>query len=310
MRQPSFCSILRPAPRALLRAAVRRAALIPLMVALAGCGAGGVLSSGGGSGSLIETGDIAPGARTIDPSYTVAAESRSAPPTSEEADFLQRAAELAMSEGQHYGAIAHLSRLSAKRPDDKRVAYDLARHLRYVGALSDAERVLNDARARHPDDALLQLELAKVKVAGGFADESLMLLSELRAEHSEDPAVLQAIGVAHDRLGRHSEAQAAYASAMRFGRPSAALLNNDGLSRLLSGDLAGAIDSLRRASTAPGANAQVRQNLALALVLNGDEAEAERVAEGSLPRAMAEATLASYRRIAVSQDAWSVAQGG
>ncbi|MEL6979793.1 MAG: tetratricopeptide repeat protein, partial [Pseudomonadota bacterium] len=263
---------------------------------------------GGGAGSLIETGDTAPGARTIDPSYAVAPETRRAPPSSEEATLLQRAAELAMAEGQHYGAVAHLSRLSKQRPDDKRVAYDLARHLRYIGALSDAERVLNDARARHPEDPLLQLELAKAKIAGGFAEEALILLSALRTRISDDPAILQAVGVANDRLGRHAAAQEAYADAIALGRPSAPLLNNDGLSRLLSGDIDGAVRSLRRASTAPGASAQVRQNLALALVLRGDDEEARRVAKGSLPEDLAKQMLEKYRSIAVAQDAWSLAQ--
>ena len=79
---------------------------------------------------------------------------------------------------------------------------------------------------------------------------------------------------------------------------------------MMSGDLDGAVDRLRRASTAPGATVQVRQNLVLALSLKGDEAEAERVAKGALPKAVAKQALEYYRTIAGAQDAWSVAAGG
>lgn len=270
----------------------------------------GCASSGGGE--RITTGEI-PGSRSIDPAYAVAAEDRVSQARPQDdaaynaAAFAQRAAEIAMKEGQHHGAAAHLSRLAEARPDDKAVAYNLARHLRYIGALSQAEQALNDVRAIHPRDQLLRLELAKVKIAGGFPAEAVDLLEPLRDELPDDPAVLQALGVAYDRQERHREAQALYAAAMRGGRPSAALLNNDGLSRMMSGDLTGAIDRLRRASTAPGATAQVRKNLALALTLNGEDAEARRVAEAAGPDT-AEPALAYFGSIAGSQDAWSVAK--
>lgn len=304
MSQPSFPS----RPRSARPGGTRLKLLTSLLLGstlLGGC-SGGLTAT-----APIETGEIPRSERTIDPSYAVAAEERARPAEPPEAAEITRAAaKLAMKENSAYGAIAHLSKLAEQDPGDKRVAYDLARNLRYVGALSDAERTLNNARAIHPDDPLLRLELAKVKIAGGFAEEALTLLVPLAEERRDDPGVLQALGLAHDRLGAHDQAQAAYAQAMEHGRPSAALLNNDGLSRLMSGDVDGAVRRLREASTAPGANAQVRENLALALILKGEEEEAKRVAEAALPKGVAEKSLAYFRTIPNAQDAWGAAQQG
>ena len=205
--------------------------------------------------------------------------------------------------------MAHLSKLADKYPQDRSVAYNLARHLRYLGKLPAAEKTLNDALATNPHDQLLRLEMAKLKIADGEARSAIAILEKLRAELPKDPAVLQALGVSYDRTKRHTDAQAVYAEAMQLGRPSAALLNNDGLSRMMSGDLDGAIQQLRRASSAPGSTPQVRQNLALALSLKGDSKEARRVAVESLPQDKAEKALSVYGDIAKSQDAWSLAKG-
>lgn len=308
MRQP-LCGIAvrnatpdrEPARRALRRSV----AAVALAAALAGCGA----STSSGPASIMDTAQLS--TRTIDPSYSVAAEDRAGPikDVTQTDEHLRMAAEIAIKEGKIHGAVAHLSKLAERHPGDKVVAYNLARHLRYIGSLPAAEKALNDGLAIHPKDQLLRLELAKVKIADGEAEEAVRILEPLREELPTDPAVLQALGVSYDRLKRHDDAQQVYAAAMELGRPSAALLNNDGLSRMMSGDLDGAIKQLRRASSAPGATAQVRQNLALALSLKGDEAEAKRVAQEALPREMADKALEQYRDIAKTQDAWSLAKG-
>lgn len=302
MSQPS--SPNRPA-RAFSRRLRLLAAAAAAPLLLGGCAGGGVFSD---AGSLIETADVPAQSRSIDPSYAVAATAGPREADPENLEVVRAAADAAIKNDAHFGAIAHLSKLAEHDPSDLDIAYQLSRRLRYVGALSDSERVLNDARAIHPDDPLLRLELAKTKIAGGFAQEALLLLKPLAEEEDEDPSVLQALGVAYDRTGQHQEAQAAYAEAMKHGRPSAALLNNDGLSRLISGDVEGAVARLREASTAPGANAQVRQNLALALVLKGDEAEARRVAGAAVPKDIAEKALAYFTAIPAAQDAWGAAR--
>ncbi len=251
-------------------------------------------------------------ADTIDPAYTVAPEERAQrqPSAGDFSKFSEQAAELAMRRGETGAAAAHLSKLYEERPGDRRIAYDYARHLRYLGATTLAEKVLNDGLAAHPQDRLLRLELGKLLIGAGRPSEAVGFLSELNAERPNDPAVLQALGVAHDRRGEHRDAQAYYVRAMGVGRPSAALLNNAGLSHLLSAEPEKAVALLRKAAVAPGANAQVRQNLALALTLAGDAAAAKRFAEEGAPPEIAQTTLDAARGIRALDHPWSRAVDG
>ncbi|MEO1330747.1 MAG: tetratricopeptide repeat protein [Pseudomonadota bacterium] len=291
-----------------------RAVALIACCALAGCDEGGM--SAFGSQTRPQTTTAA--TSTIDPAYTVAPEERApavtgAATSKSDPDydvFTERAAALAMREGKTEAALGHLSRLYDVRPQDKQVAYDYARHLRYLGAISRAEQVLNDALAVHPGDKLLRLEHGKLLLGAGRPSEAIAVLATLNQQLPDDPAVLQALAVAHDRRLEHAKAQALYARAMQSGRPSAALLNNAGLSHLLSGDLPKAVELLRRASTAPGANAQVRQNLALALTLSGQSEEARKFASEGAPPKVAREAIGVFKGIKSLDHPWSRVAGG
>lgn len=273
--------------------------------ALSGCMA---TSSGDGTQS-IETASIRSDGRTIDPSYTMPVEDIELSGADPMSEFTRQAANVAIADKKVYGAVVHLSKLYDADPRDKMIAYDYARHLRYIGALSEAERVLNDSRALHGEVPLLQLEMAKLQIARGRPEQALALLRPLREARPEDPSILQAEGVALDRAGRHPEAQEAYSAAMKSGRPSAALLNNAAMSHLLSGDPARAEELLREAQSAPGATSQIQQNLALTLTLQGRADEARMVAGEATPASVAEPALEYYQTIAAVSHAWSLAGG-
>lgn len=271
------------------------------LIALSACGA---TTGAAQKGSVSE--QVATARATIDPSYTLAPENDPAArrdAKSPVADYVRTAADVAMAEGNVFGAAVHLSKLYDETPRDRQVIYDLVRHMRYIGALTEAEQVLNDGLAIFPNDALLQLEKAKVFVAAGRADEAITLLEALRTTHPNDPAILQALGVALDRRGAHAQAQEVYAEAMALGRPSAALLSNAGMSYLMGGDPDQAETLLRDAAVAPGATVQVRQNLALVLALKGEMAEARRIATEAMPPDVAEEALEAYAAIAGVQSA-------
>ena len=268
---------------------------------LAGC-----VTTGAEKGTLAET-QVATSNVTIDPSYTLPPELTEGPvsPTPEaELRYVRSAAKIAMESGQVAGAAVHLSRLYDESPRDKRVIYDYARHLRYVNALNEAQLVLNDGLALYPDDPLLRLESAKTAIALANPDEALVTLKALRQTHPNDPSILQMVGVAHDRKGEHDVAMQAYEAAMAIGRPTAPLLNNAAMSRLMAGDLDRAEALLRDALAAPGASPQVRQNLALTLTLKGDEEAARQVSAQALPEPLAEKAVAAYSAIARAAHPW------
>lgn len=262
----------------------------------------------------LETNSI-PGGETIDPAFGGGANARlgAAPNEAAMAKYARTAAEIAIREGKLHGATAHLARVFKANPRDKRIAYELARHMRYLGGETEAEQVLSQAMRHHPNDPLLRLELGKVRIAAGKGRGALKVLEPLAKERPKDPAVLQALGVAYDRLGRHKEAQTAYETAISRTRPTAALLNNYALSQLLGRNLSGAIKTFRKAAVAPGATAQVRLNLAMALALGGKGREARRIARKVAPKGAAEEIVSYFEKLAAAgvepADAWGAAAG-
>ncbi|MCI4662147.1 MAG: hypothetical protein MRY63_10055 [Neomegalonema sp.] len=288
---------------------VGRGMLCASVLGLMGC-AGGDGQSRAAAGFL-PTQSPALETASIDPTYAISPE-RSAQATSDPqtARFTAEAAQIAMREGKVGGAAVHLSKLYDQNPRDKQITYDYARHLRYSGFLSVAKQVLGNGLAIHPQDPLLLLELAKVHIAAGEPSEALMRLQVISASRGKespgkDPSVLQTKGVALDRMGRHAEAQEAYHSAMTLDRPSASLLNNLGMSYLLSGDSEKAEEVLRQATVAHGAGPQVQQNLAMAMTLNGKEAEAESIARSATPAGLGQQALDYARGLIRRDHAWT-----
>lgn len=289
-----------------LRGVLKTTSLVSASLVVAGCMAHSP------NAALISTGAIdgsgAPSA-TIDPTYNLAPEVDDSPRANASVsdpmlEYFRRAAQVAMEDGQIFGAVGHLSQLYEQTPNDVDVIYNLARHLRYVDLLGQAETVLNNGLAIDPNHALLRLERAKVLIAGGEAEEAVTILEQLRREHPRDPSVLQSLGVALDRRGDHAEAQEIYHAAISVARPSAPLLNNLAMSLALGGDLIGAKDKLEQAMVAPGSGPQISQNLALVLSLKGDEAGARKLAERVAPREIAEAALDAYSNIAAPAHPW------
>lgn len=228
--------------------------------------------------------------------------------------FHRRAAEIAIEERKIFGAVAHLAKVRETAPNDLDIAYDLARHLRYVGALAEADSVINEALRRDSGSKRLRGELAKIRIAQGRSGEAVGILTKMAEEQPGSQKAWASLGVAHDRAGDHASAQKAYDKALSLAEPNAALLNNAGLSRLLAGDADGAVSMLRRASAGRGASAQVSQNLAMAMVFAGDRTGAKNLLEDVLPDEQAAKALAFYEQAAANptqlRDVWGAAAGG
>jgi Flp pilus assembly protein TadD len=95
-------------------------------------------------------------------------------------------------------------------------------------------------------------------------------------------------------MERHFDAQAAYAAALQIEPDRVSTLTNYGLSLALSGQLVKAEERLRYASTLPGADVRVRQNLALILGLQG-RFEDMREVDPHAPKRTVESNLDTLR---------------
>jgi Flp pilus assembly protein TadD len=77
------------------------------------------------------------------------------------------------------------------------------------------------------------------------------------------------------------------------------------MSYVLDGDLRTAETYMRSASGQPNADSRVRQNLALAVGLQGRFDEAEKIAAQELPPDQAQANVAYLRSMLSQQNAWN-----
>jgi Flp pilus assembly protein TadD len=77
------------------------------------------------------------------------------------------------------------------------------------------------------------------------------------------------------------------------------------MSYLLSEDFVQAEELLRRAVSMPTADSRVRQNLALAVGLQGRFDEAEQIARQELSPEQAEANIAFLRAMLAGPDSWA-----
>lgn len=223
--------------------------------------------------------------------------------------FLNTAAEISEQEQDYEAAAGNWSRLYATDTKNAKYAFKTAENLRFIGRYEDAERILRQSLRDHPGNADLTEELAKTLVASGRLREgaaSLIRLAETPGMPQKRVSRLRsAVGVAFDRAGKHEQAQASYALALRADPLNGIALSNLGLSYALTGDLDLAEKKLREALIAPNASIQVRQNLAMVLALKGDEKAAERLAKQDLPPSLARRTVEYYGNIGDQPDLWS-----
>ena len=101
---------------------------------------------------------------------------------------------------------------------------------------------------------------------------------------------------------RQATAVMNYESALRIAPDEPSVLSNLGLSYVLSRDLPKAEETLRRAQATGRADARVRQNLALAVGLQGRFAEAETIARADLPPDEAAANVAILKQMLARKD--------
>ena len=223
--------------------------------------------------------------------------------------FLTTAAKIAEQDQNYKAAAGNWGRLYGTDQKNAEYALKTSENLRYIGRYEDAERILRQALRENPQNTELTEELAKTLIASGRLREGAASLTSL----AEAPGMPQqrvsklrsAIGVAFDRAGKHEQAQASYALALRADPLNAIALSNLGLSYALSGDLDLAERKLREALIAPNASIQVRQNLAMVLALKGEAKAAERLAKQDLPPKMALRTVNYYSSIGDQADVWS-----
>jgi Flp pilus assembly protein TadD len=168
-------------------------------------------------------------------------------------------------------------------PNDLEAAQRFSEALRKGGRYDRAAQVADEASRRFPNDRALVLTLGLAQLAAGHPQDALRPLAMVCEADAQNWKARSALGAALDQLGRFEEARRAYDEALAISPNQPDVLTNKGVSFLLSRQPEQAEPLLRQASTLQGAPPQARQNLAIALALQGRFDEAEQLERADLP---------------------------
>jgi Flp pilus assembly protein TadD len=102
------------------------------------------------------------------------------------------------------------------------------------------------------------------------------------------------LGVAEDMLGDRAAAQAAYRAGLGLSPGNLQLMNNLGLSLVLSGDFSQGLPILEQTAKDPSATPRMRLNLALAYGLAGEPDKAAQISKADLDAAKVQQNLGYY----------------
>ena len=169
-----------------------------------------------------------------------------------------------------------------KNPKDVEAALRYGQALRGTGQRAQAAAVLEQATISSPGNQMLLASYGRALVDNGNYQQGYDVLSRAHTPDNPDWHILSIQGTALDRLGKHEEARQYYNNALKIKPEEPSVLSNLGMSYLLSKQLANAEEALRRAYDGDRSNARIRQNLALAVGLQGRTSEAENIVSAGL----------------------------
>jgi Flp pilus assembly protein TadD len=159
----------------------------------------------------------------------------------------------------------------------------------HATAIDLAERAV----ARTPDDPALRSLLGNTYFLGGRFASAEAAYKDALAIHSNQPQTVLKLALSQIAQGKHSEA-------LLFLEAGRNILDaaNFGLAVALAGRPAEAAAVLEAAARVPGADARIRQNLALAHALTGDWAKARLIAAQDVPAGELDVRLQQWMQLA------------
>jgi Flp pilus assembly protein TadD len=185
----------------------------------------------------------------------------------------------------------------AKDPRNLDNVLSYAKNLKAMGQKSQALAILQNASLYHANDKRLASEYGRVALDLDQVSLAKQLLAVADDPVAPDWRVILARGTVLAKEGRYKEAVEFYERARALAPDHPSVLNNLALAYTMSGEPARAEGLLRTAAAAEGANAKVRQNLALVLGLQGKYDEATKVASTDLAQESARANADLLRKI-------------
>lgn len=202
------------------------------------------------------------------------------------------------------GAAETIGRAYEKNPKDRGIGMNYANVLRMNGRNDQALAVMQQVAINNPNDRSVLAAYGKAQAAAGQLEQALNTILRAQTPDRPDWRLKSAEGAILDQLGRAGDARQRYREALEINPNESSVLSNLGMSYLLARDLKTAETYLRNAASQPGADSSVRQNLALAVGLQGRFQEAETIARQELTAEQAEANVTYLRSMLTQQNSW------
>jgi Flp pilus assembly protein TadD len=162
----------------------------------------------------------------------------------------------------------------------------------------------------YPSDRDVLAAYGKALAAAGQLQQALDAVRRAQTPDRPDWKLLSTEASILDQMGQTAAARRLHAQALDLAPGDPNVLSNYGMSYVLTGELTDAERLLKKANTLPGADARVRQNLALVVGLQGRFDEAQKIASADLPPDQAAENIAYLKRMLAEQNTWQKLQSG
>ena len=193
------------------------------------------------------------------------------------------------------------SQATVAQPESAAALLARAGAMRSSGKSIEALALLAEAHDRFPDDAAIASAYGRLALLLGHDKLAAPLLAQAVAADPRDWRALSAQGVLESRGGRLPDGRRALVKANTISASEAVILNNLAISHLLEGNAVVATSFLRQGLASPNLRPDYRRrlsrNLALALALQGQFADADRIAGEAMPRDLAGADAGRLRQL-------------
>jgi len=166
-------------------------------------------------------------------------------------------------------AIAYWGEQYAKTPSDKTAALSYALNLKAAGQKKAALQVLQQASLYHGNDREIASEYGRLALEFGQVGLAQKLLAIAYDPANPDWRVISAQGTVLAKQGDYQGAIPYYERALQLAPDQPSVVNNLAMALVADGQAGKAEPLLRRAAAHPDADPKVRQNLALVLDLQG-----------------------------------------
>ena len=175
----------------------------------------------------------------------------------------------------------------SEKPTDLDAALNFAKNLKALGQKQQALGVLQQAAMFHATDRKLNSEYGRLALELDQISAADQLLTAADDPANPDWRVISARGTVLSKKGKYAEAIPLYERALQLSADQPSVMNNLALAYAMNGEAERAEGVLKRISSSGGANAKVRQNLALVLGLQGKYDEATQVGSEVAPSSTA-----------------------